>query len=466
MKHQWITNNGNTRLIMIFAGWGMDDRPFANLEKQGYDIVVLWDYRDDHIDVGNLSRYDDVCVFAWSFGVYGASRLLGTLGLPISLKVAINGTMFPIHDDKGIPQRIFSGTLDGLDDRNLLKFYRRMCASQSQFERFKASMPQRDVDELKAELARFAEIARQPSPKMNWDIVVMGDKDAIIPYANQQQAWQGHPYTIVLQGEGHLPCWRTIFDKILIDKHLVARQFAKSAPTYETNATIQRSVAIRLWELWQNNYPKSQKAIDILEIGYGTGFLTQLYVNEIAISSLTLWDLVPQPLDALPANVTIQCRDGETALRQRPDSSIDVIASASTIQWFNALSSFMEEAQRVLRQDGLLVLSTFGPGTFKEIEQVTGKSLHYYSLQQLLSIIPKGFTTLCIEEGEIRQTFGNPMQALRHIKAIGGNSLSSTDTSIKMVNKILHEYPKSASGDIALTYHPIYLILRKQNKEL
>ena len=32
--------------ILIFAGWGMDEKPFALLRQEGYRIIAVWDYRE------------------------------------------------------------------------------------------------------------------------------------------------------------------------------------------------------------------------------------------------------------------------------------------------------------------------------------------------------------------------------------------------------------------------------------
>ena len=56
---------------------------------------------------------------------------------------------------RGIPDDVFDGTLAGLDERNLTKFYRRVAGSRAAFESFSAKMPRRSVAELKEELASF-----------------------------------------------------------------------------------------------------------------------------------------------------------------------------------------------------------------------------------------------------------------------------------------------------------------------
>ena len=66
MKSKFIVRNDSSRLLLIFAGWGMDWRPFASLSRPGYDILVIWDYRDLLFDWKPLFRYDEICLIASS----------------------------------------------------------------------------------------------------------------------------------------------------------------------------------------------------------------------------------------------------------------------------------------------------------------------------------------------------------------------------------------------------------------
>ena len=77
-----------------------------------------------------LSAYKEVTVVAWSLGVFVATLALAGLRLPIVRAVAINGTLFPMHDTLGIPPKIFLGTLENLSEEGRKRFNRRMCGSR------------------------------------------------------------------------------------------------------------------------------------------------------------------------------------------------------------------------------------------------------------------------------------------------------------------------------------------------
>ena len=73
------TRPGASRLILLFAGWGMSPRPLDDVSMPGYDVAVVWDYRDMSAPwLEELSGYEETVVVAWSFGVHAASRFMAS----------------------------------------------------------------------------------------------------------------------------------------------------------------------------------------------------------------------------------------------------------------------------------------------------------------------------------------------------------------------------------------------------
>ena len=60
---------------MLFAGWAMDGNIFDGLSHDGYDMLAVWDYNDECLEA-DLSGYDEICILAWSYGVYFAGRFI------------------------------------------------------------------------------------------------------------------------------------------------------------------------------------------------------------------------------------------------------------------------------------------------------------------------------------------------------------------------------------------------------
>ncbi len=111
MKHYFIQQKHLPRLTLFFAGWGMDECPFMDYCPENSDLLVCYDYRSLDFDFTLLQGYQEIRLIAWSMGVWAASMVLQDMDLPICERVALNSTVTPVDDLKGIPQQVFEGTL-------------------------------------------------------------------------------------------------------------------------------------------------------------------------------------------------------------------------------------------------------------------------------------------------------------------------------------------------------------------
>lgn len=203
MKQFFIKKQAHTTLTLFFAGWAMDKHPFADYTPADSDLLMCYDYRSLEFDFALLQPYESIRLVAWSMGVWAASVTLANAHLPIVRSIAINGTPTPVNDTRGIPPSIFAGTLNGLNEATLRKFFRRMCGSGEALNRFLEKRPQRPVEELKEELFLIARQAETlPVSPLAWTDAVVGSDDLIFTVTNQQQAWSGSGATIA---QFHIP---------------------------------------------------------------------------------------------------------------------------------------------------------------------------------------------------------------------------------------------------------------------
>lgn len=206
--------DGNDSLMLFFAGWGAEPCMFAEPEsgmtagRLPYDILFCWDYRSMDFDMEVPRRYGTIRILAWSMGVSMAGRLLAATssGHDISPLVtdslAVCGTPFPIDDQRGIPKAIFDGTADGLSDRSMAKFRRRMCGSSEALDQLLSSGLTRTTEELREELLSIRDAVLECSDVESaaclWRRAIVGTEDMIFPASNQRRAWEslGVPYVI------------------------------------------------------------------------------------------------------------------------------------------------------------------------------------------------------------------------------------------------------------------------------
>ena len=202
MNIDFLRRSGSPTLELFFAGWGMDSRPFAWAADAPHtadcDFAVCYDYTDIQLDKVNqanakLHGYSKVRVRAWSLGVYAASLVLPDLGCNVSTAVAINGTLWPVDDELGIPHAVYDATAANLTAESLERFNRRMCGAHRPV--FEARRPLRTVDSLRAELLNIRECAadRAKPQFTGWTQAVLSSRDKIFPIANMRRAWPATP---------------------------------------------------------------------------------------------------------------------------------------------------------------------------------------------------------------------------------------------------------------------------------
>ncbi len=449
MKVEFVTSGKAGRLLLIFAGWSMDHRPLSHLTRSDYDLAVAYDYSSMEFPcIDRLGQYEEICVVAWSFGVVPAAMFINShTELPITAKIAVNGTHHPVDDHKGIPTEIFKGTLEHLSAGTLAKFQRRMCGSATAFSDFQKNAPQRDMENLRAELESIASLPHISSHSCGWDTVYISDRDMIVPTTNQHNAWAGHHDVRDMEG-GHLPDFRKIIDATISCKPLIRQRFGKAADGYDTNASIQAHVAEKLADMLLHATDRA-KTGKLLEIGTGTGMLTRLIHSRLWPAHTTLWDLTDIP-DELPGE-HLTC-DAETEIMRVADESIDIIASSSTIQWFNSPAAFVKQCERALRAGGTIALSTFGPDNFTELQPLLPDAPRYISAEGWRKITDKLLSHCTITEEQITLHFDSPLELLRHIHNTGVNATNTTPMRAKSIIN---------AGITSLTYHPIYIVGRK-----
>lgn len=155
----------------------------------------------------------------------------------------------------------------------------------------------------------------------------------------------------------------------MLNKRRINEDFSLAAETYDAAAIVQQEICNRALERLQMLKLTPSK---ILDIGTGTGKsiqgLQSLFPNSHVIASdiaLPMLLYSQQAADPSLTNASSVCCDAEKlALKSE---SVDLIFSTSTFQWSEDLNQIFSECSRILKPDGVLVFTTFGPDTLKEL---------------------------------------------------------------------------------------------------
>ena len=129
MEQKFLIKDGYPLLTLFFSGWGGEECLFAGYRPSGSDFLLCCDYRNLDFDPSLLEGYRGIKVVAWSLGVWVAGHVLQGKEAGFTEMIAVNGTPVPVDDRYGIPEQIFKGTLEHMDDTVLKKFRRRMCGT-------------------------------------------------------------------------------------------------------------------------------------------------------------------------------------------------------------------------------------------------------------------------------------------------------------------------------------------------
>lgn len=235
----------------------------------------------------------------------------------------------------------------------------------------------------------------------------------------------------------------------MIDKTLVRERFKKNLKTYKDNSVIQKKMADRLISIISNN-PKS-----ILELGCGTGVLTEKLINKYNFIKYNASDIVLECepyIKKISDEINfIQSDIEEFEFKEK----YDLIISNATFQWIENLEQFINKIKKQLNPNGELIFSTFGEDNLKEINNITNVGLKYFSLQELKNI----FNPFEIIEEKLTLEFSSAKDVLKHLKLTGVNSIKSKHWTKSDLIDFENKYKEICPDKIQLTYHPIYIKL-------
>lgn len=110
------------------------------------------------------------------------------------------------------------------------------------------------------------------------------------------------------------------------------------------------------------------------------------------------------------------------------DASIDLVFSNLMLHWHPAPHEVIAEVARVLRTGGLLIFSSFGPDTWKELRAACQATLPDVRPMPFVDmhdfgdmLVAAGFDSPVMEADVLHLTFGDARTLLAEARALGGN---------------------------------------------
>ena len=257
------------------------------------------------------------------------------------------------------------------------------------------------------------------------------------------------------------------FQPLSISQRRVQQNFQRGFRKYNDNAYMQKHIAARLVDLFSQttNLPHFHS---VLEIGCGTGFLTQELVQRLSVDHWSINDLVYESrahIAPIFKTSAWEFLPGAIETKQLP-RKYDLIASASAIQWIADTPTLLKRLSDSLTPGGWLILSSFGPEHFQEIRTFDTKPcpMSYFDNDNWRALLSTDFKPVLIDQGIQVAKFDSVRKLLMHLRNTGVNANAQHQWSRQRLAAFELEYARRFSDQdqkVCLTYAPVYIIAQK-----
>lgn len=241
----------------------------------------------------------------------------------------------------------------------------------------------------------------------------------------------------------------------MLDKECIAESFSTAAIRYDAHATIQRHVARQLVQRILLRWPR---LYHILEIGCGTGSLTEHLLHAYPEANLLATDIAPAMIEAcqkrLGTRAQYAIHDGEF---QREWPGFDLTASSLAFQWFTHQEAAL---QHLANQTPRLAISTLLDGTFLEWKAVHSRlgladGVRNFIQEETLREVTSQIGASC-EIEVVQEEYPDALQFVRALKAIGAATPRIGHHPVPL-RRILREFPDG----ITITYRVAYILTER-----
>lgn len=261
--------------------------------------------------------------------------------------------------------------------------------------------------------------------------------------------------------------------EIVMVKEKVRAAFDASAVSYDPAAVLQQEIANRLLERMQYIRLQPERIVDI---GTGTGQCIEGLKKFFPKAKLTALDLSINMLkqckkkqgwwSGLINSVSYINADAENL--PLATNSVDLLFSNLAIQWCNDLQQTFSEFMRVLRPGGLLMFTTFGPDTLKELRSCWSKTDRFNHVNQFVdmhdigdALVSARFAEPVIDMEMITMTYPSAIQIMKELKLIGAHNVtrgrSRQLTGKGRLQSVIQEYEAyRKEGVLPVSYEVVY----------
>lgn len=263
----------------------------------------------------------------------------------------------------------------------------------------------------------------------------------------------------------------------VIDKRATRESFSRAATSYDRAAVLQREVGDRMAE--RLDYMRVDPS-RLLDAGSGTGYGTLSLASRYPGAQRIALDIAPAMLrvavakepgrlwSVLSGRSRTHAVCGDLERLPLASASIDMVWSNLALQWVNDLQAALGEFARVTRPGGLVMFSTFGPDTLKELRAAFAAVDGYSHVSRFTDmhdigdmLLECGFATPVVDMEKITLTYPSLPELMRDLKAIGAHNATAGRRPGMMGRhafaRVVDAYERFRSdGRLPATYEVVY----------
>ena len=214
----------------------------------------------------------------------------------------------------------------------------------------------------------------------------------------------------------------------MLDKDRIRLAFDRAAGAFDANDFLHDEIRGRLFDRLEAIRIEPQQ---ILDLGAGTGRAAPVLAGRYPDADILSLDFSAAMLrqSAAPPRQAV-CADAHAL--PLADASVDMVLSNLMLHHCPDPAAVIAEARRVMTEDGVLLLTTFGHSSFAELGRAWATADRYTHIAPFFDILAlgnllsgQGFTEPVVDSQTLTVTYDNPDRLFRDLKAAGSTNATS-----------------------------------------
>jgi len=252
-------------------------------------------------------------------------------------------------------------------------------------------------------------------------------------------------------------------------KDIIKKNFSRHAAHYDKHARLQEKCGRELLLL-----SGKEEFKNILDLGCGTGLYTGLLRKRFPLARIKAIDISEEMVRVARSKfdsegVEFIAGDAEELSFAR---KFDLITSNASFQWFADLEKAFFKYNGMLKRNGVMLFSTFGPGTFRELnlslkiffgEKLSTSSSLFKEREEIEKMLRVNFCNATVTEKLYFEEHDSLPEFLEKIKYSGVRGYGAekkgfwTANAVRGLEEIYRkEFPGAKPGGIKATYQALF----------